>query len=343
MHTLNIIQRTLIATTSFTFFLFSLLISCQQSPAQAPDQNAPMTQSAKSFDPYQLSNIQGMWVWRASWIDTDQAQDQLLDFCQKYGFNRILMQIHPDNDAKTYTIRLPEELARLIREATKRGIAVEALDGAKDMALAENHEESLNKLDVLIDFNQSLPEGERFVAIHYDIEPYILQQWKAAGESRLVVMQDLLDYYTKARKKLDERGSKMMLAADIPMWYDAKTDPKDNCVLEFNGQTKNLHQHIQDICDYVGIMSYRTSALGPNSVSQHIESELAYAEKINKKVCCALETIELKDTPQITFYDSKPDALWKEVNLLQTKYKNRKGYAGILIHCYRGLRDLLPE
>ena len=90
------------------------------------------------------------------------------------------------------------------------------------------------------------------------------------------------------------------------MWYDAKTDPKDNCVLEFNGQTKNLHQHIQDICDYVGIMSYRTSALGPNSVSQHIESELAYAEKINKKVCCALETIELKDTPQITFYDSNP-------------------------------------
>ena len=303
----------------------------------------PASAASNTFDPYQISNIQGLWVWRSSWIDTDQAQDELLGFCQKHGINRILMQIHDVNDAKTYTIRLPKQLTRLIREAVKRGIAVEALDGAKDMALAENHDSTLHMLDVLIDFNQSLPEGERLVGIHYDIEPYLMDRWKAAGESRRVVMHDLLEYYTKARKKLNERGSKMLLASDIPMWYDNKTDPDDNCILEFNGVTKNLHKHIQDLCDYVGIMSYRTKAVGPNSVSQLIASELDYAEQINKKICAALETIELKDTPQITFYGTSPEVFWEQFNLIQKQHQGRKGYAGTLIHCYRGMRELIGD
>ncbi len=283
-----------------------------------------------------------MWVWRETWLNTDQAQDRLLNFCQTHGFNRLFVQIHEDKEAAAYTIKYPAQLTRLVAQAAERGIAVEALDGAKDMAVAANHAHTLEILDAIIDLNQSMPEGKRFVGIHYDIEPYIMPQWKQDQEARQVIMHDLLDYYTKARRKLNDRGSDMLLACDIPMWYDLKTDADDSCILDYDGQTKNLHQHIQDICDYIGIMSYRTHAVGSNSITEHVANELAYAEQIGKKICASMETIELKDTPEITFYGSGPQAFWEQLNLVHNELEGRPGYAGILVHCYRGLLDLLP-
>jgi hypothetical protein len=269
-----------------------------------------------------------MWVWSAEWINTHQAQDALLDFCNRNGINLMLVQIHEVKDAPAYTIRYPNELARLISEAAKRGITVEALDGAKDMALSENQARTLSILDAIIDLNQSLPEGKRFTGIHYDIEPYIMPGWKEGPASRMVIMRDLLDYYSLARKKLNERGSDMLLACDIPMWYDVKTDPDDNCILEYNGETKNLHQHVQDICDYIGIMSYRTHAIGPNSFTEHVENELVYAESIGKRVCFALEVSELEKTPQITFYGSTPEAFLEQYNLGVRPWPTGRAMAG---------------
>lgn len=318
-----------------------LVMTCQAIQAEPPMTRDHPTTTLEQAQP--LANVQGMWVWRDSWINTDQAQDELLDFCDKYGFNRLLVQIHDVKEAPVYTIRYPKELTRLVREAGKRGIAVEALDGARDMALAENQAKTLAILDAIIDLNQSMPKGERFVGIHYDIEPYLLDGWKQAGESRRVIMHDLLDYYALARKKLQDRGSDMLLASDIPMWYDRKTDPDDNCILEYHGVTKNLYQHILDVCDYVGIMSYRQHAVGPNSIAEHVADELAYAESIGKTICASMETIEIKDTPQITFYGTSAELFWEQLNLVKKEYGNRPGFAGILVHCYRGTRELLDE
>lgn len=306
------------------------------------DTQQPLGSAGLSHEPVP-SGIQGMWLWSPNWINTDQAQDELLSFCERFGFNRIFVQIHEDKRAAVYTIKYPGELTRLVAQAAARGIAVEALDGRHDMALAENHEKTLDKLDAIIDLNQSMPQGKRFVGMHYDIEPYIGEPWKASQQSRDVVMADLLGFYVKARQRLDDRGSRMTLACDIPMWYDAKTAQDDHCIVTFHGQTKNLHQHIQDLCDYIGIMSYRRHALGPNSASYHVANELAYAQKIGKKICAGLETIELKDTPHITFYQKTPDEFWGQLNLLNEHYADRPGYAGVLVHCYRGLRDLLLD
>lgn len=322
------------------------------------DTPQPLDSTGISREPIP-SGIQGMWVWSPNWISagqgaglkrynpdwisTKKVQDELLDFCERFGFNRIFVQIHPDSQTADYTIKYPKELTLLVAEATARGIAVEALDGHHSMGLAKNHARTLEKLAAIIDLNQSMPEGKRFVGMHYDIEPYLGEPWKASQESRDIVMVDLLAFYVKARQMLNDRGSKMTLASDIPMWYDTKTAEGNHCIVTFQGQTKNLHQHIQDLCDYVGIMSYRQHALGHNSASFHIANELAYAETIGKKICAALETIELKDTPHITFYEKTPGEFWEQVNLLNQHHADRPGYGGVFLHSYRGLRDLLLD
>lgn len=285
--------------------------------------------------------IQGIWAWRFEWISTPEAREELLSFCEDHGYNLILMQVHLDKNSDPMVFRDPEAMRALVVDAAARGIAVEALDGAKDMALEENWPRTLQILDAVLTFNETLPDDAKLAGMHYDIEPYIMPEWKQGGETRLKIMQDLLAFYVLARAEIEERGQGMVLACDIPFWYDNKVDPDDNCVLEFNGETKNLHKHIQDLCDYVGIMSYRRHATGSNSVTYHVESELAYAEEIGKFVTPALETIELKDVPQITFYGLPAEDFWNtQAEVIET-FKDRPGFGGMLTHSWRGMRDLM--
>lgn len=335
---MNILNH-LLARRSTPVLAILILCFCAPAWAENPAMSPPNTQP--TTQPSTLT--QGMWVWHESDFNTDQAQEQLLDFCERFGFNRIFVQIHADDQAPTYTIRYPKELTRLVAQATERGIAVEALDGAHDMAYKQHQPTTLAMLDALIDLNQSMPVGQRFVGIHYDIEPYVGDEWKASQQSRDAVMLDLLTFYQLARQKLNDRGSDMTLACDIPMWYDAKTKPDDHCTVTFNGETKNLHQHIQDLCDFIGIMSYRQHALGSNSVTEHIANELAYAQSIGKQVFAGLETVELKDTPQITFFGKTPDDLWKQHALLKQHHANHPAFGGVFIHSYCGLRHLLLD
>lgn len=320
---------------------FSALGSaCAQAQPPAP---AADTAAAQPRPPQDPEGIQGMWVWQERWVNDAQQRADLVAFCEKWGINRLLVQIHLDKAHDAPTIKYPEGLASLIAQAAEHGIAVEALDGAADMAMQANQARTMRILDTILAFNATLPEGKRFAGIHYDIEPYIMPEWKAGGEQRQVIMHDLLSYYQQVREKLDREAPDFVLAADIPFWYDSKTSGDDSCMIEFNGQRKNLHQHIQDLCDYIGIMSYRRHAVGSNSVVQHVQAELDYAEQIGKTVCPALETIELKDVPQITFFGTSPAEFWTQHNLVRETLNDRPGFGGMLTHSYRGLRDLLGQ
>jgi len=300
--------------------------------------------------------ISGMWVWQAKYVSDAGEQDQMLDFCQRQGFNRLLVQIpwkpgtaqvvHPKPDQETAgaavhpEINYSDGLGRLVTEAAKRHIAIEALDGAPYMGDKIHWPETLATVDAILAFNATLPADAKLAGIHWDIEPYVRPDWKVM-ETRPQIELDYLQLLTDAKKKLADSGSNLTLSVDIPMWYDNKTDPADNCIVTFNGQTKNFHQHIQDICDYVGIMSYRQKALGKNSTSEHVANELAYAERIGKYVVPAFETIQLKDTPQITFFGKDAQTLLGERAKLIDTLKDRPGFGGMFIHNYPSVKAIL--
>jgi sulfur relay (sulfurtransferase) DsrC/TusE family protein len=301
--------------------------------------------------------IEGLWVWKSKLITDLAEQDKMLDFCDRHGFNRLLVQIpwksgsaqivHPGPGQEPVAgtalhpeIACPTELARLISEAGKRHIAVEALDGDPYMGDQIHWSETLATVDSLLAFNSTLPVDARLAGIHWDIEPYVRSDWKVQATRPPIEIQ-YLQLLTQAKQKLHDAGSKMTLAVDIPMWYDNKTSPDDNCIVAFNGVTKNFHQHIQDITDYVGIMSYRQHALGKNSAFEQVANELAYAEKIGKFVCPAFDTIELKDTPHITFFGKSADDLQTERRKLEDALKGRPGFGGMFIHNYPSVAVIL--
>lgn len=291
--------------------------------------------------PESPKGIQGIWVWRFDVLADPAKRQELMDFCKVNHINRLLVQIHTAKG--TSQLRDEAVMRAVVTEAADRGIVVEALEGGADMAQKANLPSTLARLQMILAFNQTLPTGKKFVGVHYDIEPYILPEWKKAGQSRVEVMNNLLDFAHLARTKLDEQQPPMSLSFDIPFWYDNKTADEDNCNLTYNGQDKNLYQHLLDVSDYIGIMSYRRAAQGSNGVLKHIQNELDYARQIGKKIVPALETIELQSTPTITFHGLPATEFWTQHNLVRQALADDSAFGGMLTHSYRGMKDLLAQ
>lgn len=286
----------------------------------------------------------GMWVWEPRQIADEAEQDKLIQFCREQGVNRLLVQVHlvPGSvERGAPALEYPAQLRRLMIVAALEGIRVEALDGSPEMAKAQNRDNVLAVLEAVLAFNRTLPVKSRFVGVHYDIEPYLLADWNT--DRRAELMRDNLVLMALVRERLRNESPSMSLGASIPFWYDEKDNLGNSYTLEFQGQTKNFHQHLQDLTDYVAVMAYRKNALGENSITHHVQSEVTYADQIGRGVFVGVETNRLAETPDITFYGVSPEYFWSEKRLVDQTMGGRPGYAGVFVHSYEGFVRLVEK
>jgi hypothetical protein len=132
---------------------------------------------------------------------------------------------------------------------------------------------------------------------------------------------------------LDENPPHFWLGVDTPYWWD-----RDEFVMEFEGRSQRFSEHVQDLTDFIVIMSYWRD---PQKILDSVEGERRYAERIEKLVYPSLETIQLKQTPHITFWGVPADEFWKTVKQIQDVAKRDPALGGVRIHNYRGLREKL--
>ncbi len=279
----------------------------------------------------------GMWVWHREEVFVPEARARLLSFCQKYGITRLLVQVRFERDDDRPTLLQPEAWDALLRAASHAGIAVEALDGADTMGFAENRATTLARLGAVLDFHRRQPASARFAGIHYDIEPYTSARWKSGDITSAA--QEVLETFKLIREACRAADPALLVSHDIPAFYDGQ----EKFVVEFEGVRKNLHAHIQDLSDYVGIMSYRTRATGPNSAAHISAAELAYGTEIGRPVYLSLETVPLKETPQITFHGRTSEEYVSTLRELHAHLADTPSYGGLLLHQYRTVRDLLEN
>lgn len=322
-----IIKALFLATAAFT--------AGSSIAADAPAAGSPWTPATLISAP--ADKELGMWAWHREDVIDPVRRASLLAFTQNAGIKRVFIQVRMNEKDGAYTLGDAEGMKTLLAEAAKLGVQVEALDGAKDMAFAENRAVTLAKLDAVLAFHRSLPAGAGFAGIHYDIEPYLSSRWKSGDEQG--VMRETLETFVIMRDRVKAADPKLSISHDIPAWYDQKPQ----LTLEFNGATKNFHQHIQDVSDYIGIMSYRRKATGANSVVAIIADELAYARKIGKRVYPALETVPLKEEPSITFDGREPGEFRAVLTGIQDALRDDPAFGGVLLHQYNAVRALLEK
>ena len=275
----------------------------------------------------------GMWIWQREYVTDPWERILMLDFCRSHGIGSIFVQVHFDRTEQgDYVLADRSAWNELLLMASALGIRVEALDGAGSMAFAVNHDDTIARLKAVLDFNVSQPARARFSGIHYDIEPYTTDRWRS-GEHREIAVE-LLEILSELRRIVSETDPSLTFANDIPFWYDGD----EQFIIEFNGSKKYLNEHIQDISDFIGIMSYRTKMTGENSTSEITSGELTYGAKIGRPVYLSIETVELPDTPQITFYGQSAVDVASAIRELSDALKYDSSFGGVFIHEYQTLR-----
>ena len=217
--------------------------------------------------------------------------------------------------------------------AGKKNITTSILRGDPRMFFSQKHRQTLEELRAVMAFSQTLPKEALLKGIKYDVEPYLTNEWRAGGETRRSIMHDYLAFLRKARRVLDEETPHLLLGADTPFWWD-----RDQFVMEFEGRNQRFSEHVQDLTDFIVIMSYWRD---PRKVLDSVEGERKYAERIEKLVYPSLETIQLKQTPHITFWGVPAEEFWKVVNQIQEVAKRDRVMGGVRIHNYRGLMEKL--
>lgn len=271
----------------------------------------------------------GMWVWSESSFSTDEARQRLVRFCVKHHIGHLDIHIQMTRDNEIPILPAAEAFKDLILLAGRHNITTAALRGNPKMFFSPNHEQTLRELRAIIDFSKTLPKDNLFKGIKYDVEPYLTKEWKANEGSLTAVILDYLNFLHKARSVLHEETPHLWLAVDMPFWWD-----KDKFILEFEGQRKHFNEHVQDLTDFVVVMSYRRSS---RQVLSCVENELRYAKQINKVIFTSLETIKLKQDQHISFWELPGGELWNIVPQLLETAKGDPAMGGVMIHCYRSL------
>ena len=288
---------------------------------------APVTLNAQGTDGL------GMWVWSNSSFSNQESREKLVQFCLQHQICHLDVHVEISWDGKKPVLQNPGALKDLMVLAGQKNISTSILRGDPRMFFSQKHGQTLEELRAIMAFSQMMPKEALLKGIKYDVEPYATKEWKAGGETRRSVMHDYLAFLRKARLVLDEETPHLLLGADTPFWWD-----RDEFITEFEGRSQRFSEHVQDLTDFIVIMSYWRDV---RKVLDSVEAERKYAEQIEKLVYPSLETIQLKQNPHISFWGVPADEFWKTVNQIQEVAKRDPVLGGVRIHNYRGLMEKL--
>jgi hypothetical protein len=170
------------------------------------------------------------------------------------------------------------------------------------------------------------------VAVHFDVEPYALPQWKT---NRNTLAKDYVDLVTKLARAAHAIGLKV--SVDVPYWYS--TIP-----VKRGPVTSPLNQLvIQTVDDYV-IMDYWDTA---SRMESQATTDLTYANGIAGKAVVIGALTSCHQHPQQTSYCNSTNSSGKaymEAQLadVASVEASNASFAGLAIEDYTGFRKLKP-
>ncbi len=237
---------------------------------------------------------QAMWLWETtSLLSTPEQVSALLGFARRQKISDIFLQIPFTKNVSGTARQIPEAMRHLNARLHEAGIRVHALDGDPNYALEKNHASVLADIQRIIDYNNSVRLEERFDGVRYDTEIYLLPAF--AGIQKQSYLKQYLALLEASYAITQKAG--IPFGADIPFWYDERNNFQEPTA-ELEGRP--FSEWVIDRVDNVGIMDYRTRALGSDGVVAQALKEMNYASQVGKEVFVGLETSALPDE---TLYD----------------------------------------
>ncbi|QST02593.1 hypothetical protein IMZ31_24390 (plasmid) [Pontibacillus sp. ALD_SL1] len=246
-----------------------------------------------------------VWVWDAEKMITEW--DEVKPFLIENGVTDVYVHWNPSLGKDEYRF--------FIGELDGIGISAHALMGSPYWGLEAYQSHIKKRIDMVVSYNNEVSVENQFEGIHFDIEPYLLDEWDRDRGTVITEWKENVVYYTDYAKS---HGFKT--GAAIPFWLDhagvTDVDP-------------TFYKTMIDHHDSVSLMSYRDRALGSNSITSLSLNEVTYAK--DSKVEIGIELLP-SSLSYITFYEEADAYMEEEIGKVRSCFEGEEGWKGIAYH-----------
>jgi hypothetical protein len=312
----------------------------------------PLISSCARADQGLPAAPRALWVWNAGVITQSAEREALFDFCQAKNISILYVHLgdflsdkkRNAGDAKHVS---EKSLGDFLEAAHAKNLRVEALDGDPSFARAAQHEAALRRLQLALEYNRAAPAARRLDGFQWDIEPYVLKEFKDETQ-HAAVLGEFLDVVKKSRDLVlaEKENGEFWLGFALPFWMDGEKQ-----TIAWNGANKPATFQALDTLEtlpraYVALMAYRDKADGTGGTIAVVRDEINYAAQYapNVKIVVGQETGAVKgDPPSITFYEEGEGALETALAQINAAYSASPVYGGVAIHHLDSYRDLIAR
>lgn len=293
-----------------------------------------------------------MWIWEPESYKlllnpgSRQVLEAFLTDTQTYGQDPVKTLYLAIGSYAGYNAleEQQEELRSFMSWAHSKNLQVHALiaggtSPAYMGAYEKYHSRAVREMEKVINYNLVAGDMEKFDGINVDIEPYISPEFRDPSQ---FLQKEYLDVLQKMIDRRDIAGIRLPFGPAVPKWYDTSAQGAN---VVWNGSSKWLSEHVQDISDYISIMDYRDTADGSAGIIAGAAGELAYAEQIGKpnSVVVGVETLDIAnsgDPETITFWEEGRNHMEAELDKVYVAYGQNSSFGGIAVHHYDSYRAL---
>lgn len=232
----------------------------------------------------------------------------------------------------------PEWYRAFIERLHRRHMKVYALLGSAYLhteryVLPAYRQQAEDMFRRVVQYNAAAPAVARFDGVNLDIEPQILDEWNDSTRARLLA--DFLNMGEALMKIKRKYHATLAVGPAIPFWLDGID-------VEWKGVKCPASEHVIDLFDYVALMDYRNKAAGSDSILSHAASEIAYADRVGKKVVIGLE-VSPDEPEKVTFDKAGPKVFEQAVGTVEQALHDDPSFAGFAIHHYRTYRNWIER
>ncbi len=277
-----------------------------------------------------------LYVWgEASTILQNSTEaDSLIQFSKKHNISTLFFY--------TSTLELssnPQQFKNFIAKAHNNNMYVHALNG--DPTWTTDHQPAANYINTVISYNKNSQINEKFDGINLDVEPYALYSWEKDSYGNSLTLAEssvntnlatqYLQLLSTVKSIISTSGETITFGVDIPFWFDG-----NGFELIYNGNSKLLSSHVQDITDFIAIMDYTDSY--SNAIAW-AAGEVNYGSAAGKYVVIAFETQKL-NSPESTFYEEGATGLENAIQQVNNSFSLKLSFKGFAIHHYGSYKVL---
>lgn len=281
-----------------------------------------------------------VWTWEAesyAMVGDPAVAQEAADYLQSQHIDTVYLYADAYR-GRNLLVERPEAYRAFIEQLHRRHMKVYALLGSaylhtENYVLPAYRRQAEAMLRRVLQYNAAAPAAARFDGVNLDIEPHILDEWNEHSRERLLA--GFLDMGEALMKLKREYRASLAVGPAIPFWLDG-------IELEWNGARRPVSEHAIDLFDYVALMDYRHKAAGSDSILSHAASEIAYADRVGKKVVIGLE-VSPNELDKVTFDRVGPKVFEQAVGTVEQALRGDPSFAGFAIHHYRTYRNWIER